>query len=134
MVTWLYFPSNENRYPDSALDEENPLFSDFLRSKIQRTEPSINKIYIDVLQALKSVESQWYSIIRILYVVDCELGLLDTLLYKLLQPPTSSDAVAIKGNLSEMLYLLRESLRKLQALEFHLHEIDSMLAEVGIGV
>nr|XP_009762464.1 PREDICTED: putative late blight resistance protein homolog R1A-4 [Nicotiana sylvestris] len=73
MVTWLYLPSNEKIYRDFAADKGYPLFSDLMRKKIQHIGPSI---YIEVLQAIKLVQSQWYPVIQIKYAVDCEVGFL----------------------------------------------------------
>nr|XP_009603727.2 late blight resistance protein R1-A-like [Nicotiana tomentosiformis] len=133
MVTWLYFPSNEYECEDSALDEMNSLFSNILGSKIKPIEPTICMIYIDVLQALKLVQSRWYPVIRIKYVVDCEVGFLETLLHNLEELPISSNNVAIK-KLQEMLSFLRDNLTKLQALEFHFQDIDSVIVDAGLPV
>nr|XP_009777063.1 PREDICTED: putative late blight resistance protein homolog R1B-23 isoform X2 [Nicotiana sylvestris] len=148
VVTWLYLPSHadgcpaeeytlfsnllrsmEQIYRDSAADEGYPLFSDLLRSKIQPIEPSISKIYIDVLKAIKLQQSQWYPVIQIKYVVDCEVGFVETLLHNLEELPFILSGIEIK----EMLNFLRAHLLT-QALEFHFQDIDSVIVDAGILV
>ncbi|XP_019266467.1 PREDICTED: putative late blight resistance protein homolog R1A-3 isoform X2 [Nicotiana attenuata] len=126
VVTWLYLPSK--KYIDSDADEGYPLFSDLLRSKIQPIEPSISKIYIDVLQAIKLVQSQWCPVVQIKYVVDCEVGFVETLLHNLEELPFILNGIEIK----EMLNFLRALL--VQVPEFSLQDIDSVIIDAGLLV
>nr|XP_016476218.1 PREDICTED: putative late blight resistance protein homolog R1B-12 [Nicotiana tabacum] len=131
MVTWLYLPSHAGGSPDpdSAPAEGYPLFSDLLRSKIQPIEPSISKIYIDVLKAIKLHQSQWYPVIQIKYVVDCEVGFVETLLHNLEELPFILSGLEIK----KMLNFLRAHLL-IQVSECYIQDIDSVIVDAGILV
>ncbi|XP_009591361.1 putative late blight resistance protein homolog R1C-3 [Nicotiana tomentosiformis] len=89
MSTWLYLPRNKYKEPDLAPGEKYPLFSQLLEYEIQPIRPYICKIYTDVLQGLKIVQSQWYPVLQIKYVVDREVGFMETLLRNLEELPIS---------------------------------------------
>ncbi|MCD7456843.1 hypothetical protein HAX54_033326 [Datura stramonium] len=102
----------------------------------QPIEPSICEIYIDVLQALKLVQSQWYPVIQMKYVVDCEVGFVETLLHNLEKLPISNNCKETKAILQEMCNYLRINLINLpiQVTELHLRDIDSVIVDVGVLV
>ncbi|KAM3340071.1 putative late blight resistance protein R1B-23 isoform X2 [Capsicum galapagoense] len=135
MLAWLYLPFAQG-YEDYPPDEINSLFSELRRERIQPIDPSICKIYIGVLQALKLVQSQWYPVIQIKYIVDCEVGFVDTLLHSLKELPVPSNFTAIKKTLQEMLNFLKTNLINLpvRALVFHLQYINSVIVDVGLLV
>ncbi|CAN4109507.1 unnamed protein product [Withania somnifera] len=121
IIPWLYFPcQNENK----------PI------------QPCICKIYVEVLQALKSTQSQWYPVIPFEYVADCEANFVKSLLHNLEEISiisTSSRIVALKdqmATLQEMLNLLRANLIPLptQDLIFHIQDIDTVIVDVGLLV
>ncbi|KAH0677483.1 hypothetical protein KY285_025284 [Solanum tuberosum] len=136
MTTWLYLPSNEYMYQETAPNEEDPLLSDLLQSKIQPIQPSICKFYIHILQALNLVQSQWYPVINVKYVFDCEVGFLESLRHTLKELPVSSNCIAIKAELRETLNFFGAILVNLptQVLEYHLQEIDSAIVDAGLLV
>ncbi|XP_049365072.1 putative late blight resistance protein homolog R1B-23 isoform X1 [Solanum verrucosum] len=136
MTTWLYLPSNEYMCQETAPNEEDPLLSDLLQSKIQPIQPSICKFYIHILQALNLVQSQWYPVINVKYVFDCEVGFLESLRHTLKELPVSSNCIAIKAELQETLNFFRAILVNLptQVLEYHLQEIDSAIVDAGLLV
>ncbi|KAJ8547982.1 hypothetical protein K7X08_021218 [Anisodus acutangulus] len=125
--------SDKYGYLDSDPDEEYPLFDNVLRRKIQPIEPNICKLYIDALQALKLVKSQRYPVTPI---IDCEVGLVETLLLNLEELPSSSNCATIKSTLQEMLNILRTNLINLptEAFEFYLRDIDSVIIDSGLLV
>ncbi|PHT36673.1 hypothetical protein CQW23_24373 [Capsicum baccatum] len=135
MLAWLYLPSNQG-YEDYPPDEINSLFSVLRHERIQPIDPSVCKIYIGVLQALKLVQSQWYPDIQIKYTVDCEVGFVDTLLHSLKELPVPSNFTAIKKTLQEMLNFLKTNLINLpvRALVFLLQYINSVIVDVGLLV
>ncbi|MCD7456852.1 hypothetical protein HAX54_033335 [Datura stramonium] len=137
MTAWLYLPNdNYTCLEATSVDETNSLFLGLLQERMQHTEPTICKIYIDVLQALKLEESRWYPIISVKHVVDCEVGFTKTLLHHLKEIPIYSNGAAIKATLQEMLNFLKTKLINLpvHALEFHLQEIDSAIIDAGVLV
>nr|XP_010320901.1 putative late blight resistance protein homolog R1B-23 isoform X2 [Solanum lycopersicum] len=136
MATWLYLPSNEYMYQDTAPNGENPLLSDLLQRKIQLIQPSICKFYIHILQALNLVESQWNPVINVKYVFDCEVGFLESLRRTLKGLPVSSNCIAIKAELQETLNFFGDTLVNLptQVIELHLQDIDFSIVDAGLLV
>ncbi|MCD7456809.1 hypothetical protein HAX54_033292 [Datura stramonium] len=136
MATWLYLPSNEYMYQETAPNEENPLLSDLLQSKIQSIQPSICKFYIHILEALNLVQSRWYPVISIKHVFDCEVGFLESLRHTLEELPIASNCIAIKAKLQETLNFFGAILVNLptQVLEFHIQDIDSVIVDAGLLV
>ncbi|MCD7473068.1 hypothetical protein HAX54_014653, partial [Datura stramonium] len=126
MVIWLYFPSYE------CGDEEHSLFSNLIHGKFQ----FIHKIYIVVLRVSKLVQSQWYPVIQIKYVVDCGVRFLETLLYNLEELPISNNCKETKAILQEMCNFLRVNLINLpiQVTELHLQDVDSVIVDAGLLV
>ncbi|KAH0671972.1 hypothetical protein KY284_023059 [Solanum tuberosum] len=125
MVAWLYLPSNDNEN-----QETNGLLSDHLNMKIKPIDPSIRKIYIDVLQALRS---EWRPIIPIDHVADCVAGFVETLQHNLKALSVSNLNTHQISALQEMLNLLIANL-SIQDLEFHLQDIDTVMIDSGILV
>lgn len=136
MATWLYLPSNEYMYQDTAPNGENPLLSDLLKSKIQPIQSSICKFYCHILQALNLVQSQWYPVINAKYVFDCEVGFLESLRCTLKGLPVSSNCIAIKAELQETLNFFGDTLVNLptQVIELHLQDIDFSIVDAGLLV
>ncbi|KAJ8547985.1 hypothetical protein K7X08_021221 [Anisodus acutangulus] len=127
---------------DLASCEMNVSVSD-LKMMIQPTQPCICKVYIDVLQALKSEQSGWHPNIQIEHIADCEAGFLEALVHSLEELPTTGEHKAIvaltedqKVNLQEMLKLLLANLLNLpiEDLKLHLQDIDVALIDVGLLV
>ncbi|MCD9643371.1 hypothetical protein HAX54_030820 [Datura stramonium] len=89
-----------------------------------------------VLQALKLVQSQWYPVIQIKYIVDCEAGFVDTLLHSMEELSISSNFIAVKETLQEMLNILRSNIINLpvHALVFDLQHIKSVIVDAGLLV
>nr|AAT39962.2 Late blight resistance protein, putative [Solanum demissum] len=125
MVAWLYLPSNDNEN-----QETNGLLSDHLNMKIKPIDPSIRKIYIDVLQAL---QSEWRPIIPIDHVADCVAGFVETLQHHLKALAVSNPNTHQIADLQKMLNLLIANL-SIQDLEFHLQDIDTVMIDSGILV
>ncbi|KAM3359004.1 putative late blight resistance protein R1B-23 [Capsicum galapagoense] len=120
MVAWLYLPSNgkgENQ-------EINYLLSEHLQMKIKPIDPSIRKMYIDVLLALRS---KWHPNIQIEHVS----GFVETLKHNLKALPISNHITHQIAALQEMLNFLIANLL-VQNLEFHLQDIDSVLIDSGL--
>ncbi|XP_016490753.1 putative late blight resistance protein homolog R1B-23 [Nicotiana tabacum] len=137
MLFWLYLP-------DLTSEEINVLLSDLLRMRIKPTQPCIRKIYVDVLQSLKSTiqSAGWYHKIQNQeQAIDTEASFLETILHNLADLPTnnnSSQRVALKDHLAilqEMLNLLRANIIHvpIQDLEF-LPVIDTAIIDVGLLV
>nr|XP_016513120.1 PREDICTED: putative late blight resistance protein homolog R1B-23 [Nicotiana tabacum] len=133
MSTWLYLPSNKYQEPDLAPGEKYPLFSQLLEYEINPIRPYICKIYTDVLQGLKIVQSQWYPVLQFKYVVDREVGFMETLLRNLEELPISFNYKATRLTLREMLNFLRANLINLRVLapQSHLQDIDTVIIEAG---
>ncbi|KAH0753909.1 hypothetical protein KY290_024179 [Solanum tuberosum] len=125
MVAWLYLPSNDNEN-----QETNGLLSDHLNMKIKPIDPSIRKIYIDVLQALRS---EWRPIFPIDHVADCVAGFVEILQHNLKALSVSNPNIHQLAGLQEMLNLLIANL-SIQELEFHLQDIDTVMIDSGILV
>ncbi|MCD7471169.1 hypothetical protein HAX54_011482 [Datura stramonium] len=142
IIPWLYLPCHANGDQDSALDEMNILLSELLQMRIKPIQPCIRKIYVEVLQALKSTQSRWYPVIRIEYVADCEASFVKSLLHNLediATISTPSQIVALKDQmttLEEMLNLLRANIIPLptQDLVFHIQDIDTVIIDAGLLV
>ncbi|XP_059317492.1 putative late blight resistance protein homolog R1B-16 [Lycium ferocissimum] len=127
MLAWLLLPGHEQLVPG----EMDDLPSD-LEKRIHPIESCICNIYVGVLQDLNPVQSPWYPVIRIDYVVDCQVRFLETLLHHLEGIPT----IAIKANLQEMLDILRANFIDLavQEIGFPLQDIDSVIVDAGLLV
>ncbi|XP_015075169.1 putative late blight resistance protein homolog R1B-23 [Solanum pennellii] len=125
MIAWLYLPSNEKEN-----QETNDLLSDHLNMKIKPIDRSIGKIYIDVLQALRS---EWRPIISIDHVANCVAGFVETLKHNLKAISVSNPNTHQIADLQEMLNLLIANL-SIQAFEFHLKDIDTVMIDSGILV
>ncbi|KAM3359002.1 hypothetical protein P3S68_021935 [Capsicum galapagoense] len=119
MIAWLCAPSSGSK---------NQVLFDYLQMKIKPIDPSIRKIYIDVLQAVR------LPINQIENAADSVAGFVETLQKNLKELPTirnptpevaSTDQIAV---LEEMLGLLIKNLVHLsiQDLEFHLQDIDTV--------
>ncbi|KAJ8539751.1 hypothetical protein K7X08_014003 [Anisodus acutangulus] len=97
-LTWLYLP-------DFAPEQINLMLSDFLRMRVKPIEPCIRKIYVDVLQTLKStIQSGWYFNIRYEHAVDSEASFVETMLHNLVEIPTKNTVVIDVGLLVYSLY------------------------------
>ncbi|KAK6788836.1 hypothetical protein RDI58_012634 [Solanum bulbocastanum] len=125
MLAWLYLPSNGNEN-----QETNGLLSDHLQMKIKPIDPSIRKIYIDVLQDLRF---EWRPIIPINHVGDCVAGFVQTLQHNLKALSVSNPNTHQIADLQEMLNLLIAKL-SIQDLEFHHKDIDTLMIDCGIFV
>ncbi|KAL3336927.1 hypothetical protein AABB24_029552 [Solanum stoloniferum] len=125
MIAWLYLPSNGNEN-----QETNGLLSDHLQMEMKPIDPSIRKIYIDVLQALRS---EWHPIIPINHVADSVAGFVQTLQHNLKALSASYPNTHQIADLQEMLNLLIANL-SIQDLEFHLQDIDIVMIDSGILV
>ncbi|KAM3288182.1 putative late blight resistance protein R1B-23 isoform X1 [Capsicum chacoense] len=134
--SFLCFVSDRCIEPQRIYFSQPHFTSELRRERIQPIDPSICKIYIGVLQALKLVQSQWYPVIQIKYIVDCEVGFVDTLLHSLKELPVPSNFTAIKKTLQEMLNFLKTNIINLpvRALVFHLQYINSVIVDVGLLV
>ncbi|KAK4715586.1 hypothetical protein R3W88_013924 [Solanum pinnatisectum] len=121
MIAWLYLPSNGNEN-----QETNGLLSDHLQMKMKPIDSSIRKIYIDVLQALRS---EWRPIVPIDHVA----GFVETLQHNLKALSVSNPNSHQISALQEMLNLLIANL-SIQDLEFHLQDIDIVMIDSGILV
>ncbi|XP_009765183.2 putative late blight resistance protein homolog R1A-4 isoform X1 [Nicotiana sylvestris] len=138
MLFWLYLP-------DFAPEEINVLLSDLLRMRIKPTQPCIRKIYVDVLQSLKSTiqSAGWYPKIQNQeQAIDTEASFLETILHNLADLPTNNNSnqrVALKDHLDilqMMLKLLRGNifLVTIQDLELILRDIDTFIIDAGLMV
>nr|AAT39957.1 Putative late blight resistance protein, identical [Solanum demissum]AAT66773.1 Putative late blight resistance protein, identical [Solanum demissum] len=125
MIAWLYLPSNGNEN-----QETNGLLSDHLQMKIKPIDPSIRKIYIDVLQDLRF---EWRPIIPINHAADCVAGFVQALQHNLKALSVSNPNTHQIADLQEMLNLLIANL-SIQDLEFHLQDIDIVMIDSGILV
>ncbi|XP_059316767.1 putative late blight resistance protein homolog R1B-23 isoform X2 [Lycium ferocissimum] len=137
MVSWLYLPRNGDDNQDMDPAKMNDLLFDLLRTKIKPIQPSIRKIYIDVLQALRwIIQSQRYPIVQIEHVADCAAGFVGTLKHNLKALPISNPGTHQIADLQEMLDLLIANLSHLsvQDLEFHLQDIDTVMIDSGLLV
>ncbi|MCD9643370.1 hypothetical protein HAX54_030819 [Datura stramonium] len=100
--------------------------------------PCIRKIYIDVLQALKSEQSGWHPNIQIELIAHCEAGFVETLIHSLEELPTVRKhkvSVALedqKAILQEMLNFLRANLINL--LKEALEDFDTIIIDVGFSL
>ncbi|MCE3216597.1 hypothetical protein HAX54_007096 [Datura stramonium] len=128
MISWLNLP-NGNRGENVLLASAkmNASFSD-LQMRIQPIQPCIRKIYIDVLQAVKS---GWHSDIKAEDVADYESGFVETLVHHLEELPKHKEIVAFKDQMT-MLNLLRANLINLprEALE----DFDTAIIDAGLLV
>ncbi|XP_016460043.2 late blight resistance protein R1-A [Nicotiana tabacum] len=136
MLVWLSLPGTDNGTQDLASGGMNALLSDHLRMRIKPIEPSIRKIYVDVLQALKSTsQSGWRPDIQNENTTNSEAGFLETVLHNLVELPTIGNAtVALKdetSNLQEMLNFLRANL---PCIESHFEDLHIMIIDAGILV
>ncbi|KAK4715602.1 hypothetical protein R3W88_013940 [Solanum pinnatisectum] len=119
MVVWLHLPIYGNGNEGLAPSEVSRLLSDFMEMKIKSIVPGIsrNRIYIDVLQALKSTIPQAQK--------------------KHVETPTQNLMVGLSDqmvNLQELLCLLKDNLIHLPILdlEFHLQDMDSVIVDAGL--
>ncbi|KAK4354920.1 hypothetical protein RND71_027114 [Anisodus tanguticus] len=135
-LTWLYLP-------DFAPEQINLMLSDFLRMRVKPIEPCIRKIYVDVLQTLKStIQSGWYFNIRYEHAVDSEASFVETMLHNLVGIPTKSNSterVVLKDHLKilqKMLEFLRANIFRVlrKDLEFLLRDIETVVIDVGLLV
>ncbi|XP_070016501.1 putative late blight resistance protein homolog R1A-4 isoform X2 [Nicotiana sylvestris] len=128
-----------------APEEINVLLSDLLRMRIKPTQPCIRKIYVDVLQSLKSTiqSAGWYPKIQNQeQAIDTEASFLETILHNLADLPTNNNSnqrVALKDHLDilqMMLKLLRGNifLVTIQDLELILRDIDTFIIDAGLMV
>ncbi|XP_033513326.1 late blight resistance protein R1-A-like [Nicotiana tomentosiformis] len=142
MLSWLYLPGRSNENQDLASGEMNGLLSDLLRTKIKLIQPGTRKIYIEVLQALKStIQSRWCANIKIEHVADCEAGFVETLQHNLNELPIINNPIRIAAwndqiaTLHEMLSLFITNFIRnlsLQVLDFHFRDIDTVMVDVGL--
>ncbi|XP_049391550.1 putative late blight resistance protein homolog R1B-23 [Solanum stenotomum] len=121
MVAWLYLPSNDNEN-----QETNGLLSDHLNMKIKPIDPSIRKIYIDVLQALRS---EWWPIVQI----DLIAGFVETLQHNLKALSVCNPNSHQISALQEMLNLLIANL-SIQDGIFMNKDISTVMIDSGILV
>ncbi|XP_049405379.1 putative late blight resistance protein homolog R1B-23 [Solanum stenotomum] len=121
MVVWLYLPSNDNES-----QEINGLLSDHLNMKIKPIDPSIRKIYIDVLQALRS---EWWPIVQI----DLIAGFVETLQHNLKALSVCNPNSHQISALQEMLNLLIANL-SIQDGIFMNKDISTVMIDSGILV
>ncbi|KAM3304311.1 hypothetical protein P3S67_015343 [Capsicum chacoense] len=129
MVSWLNLP-NDRSEGGLVSARMNASFSD-LRIRIQPIQPCIRKIYIDVLQALKS---GCHQNIQAEYVADYKAGFVETLVHHLEVLPITDKhkkMVAFKDR-NTMLNFLRANLINLP--RETLEDFDTALINVGLLV
>ncbi|XP_055809990.1 putative late blight resistance protein homolog R1B-16 isoform X2 [Solanum dulcamara] len=110
MISWLGLPSHwKEEYSASA--KMNASFSD-LQMRIQPSQPCIRKIYVDVLQALKS---GCHPNNQAEHVADYKYGFLETLVHHLEELPiTFKDQMPMLNDLRvSLINLPREALKDL---------------------
>ncbi|XP_070016753.1 late blight resistance protein R1-A-like [Nicotiana sylvestris] len=139
IVVWLYLASRGNRNDqDLAPSEMNALLSDLMQMKIKPIQPGIRKIYIDVLQDLKSaIQSEMHPNIQNKHAADS--GFVETLAHDLVGLPTSSNACQVfvlndqMAILQEILSNLRDILIHLPTvnLDFCLQDMDTVIVDAG---
>ncbi|TMW96335.1 hypothetical protein EJD97_007534 [Solanum chilense] len=98
--------------------------------EIKPIDRSIRKIYIDVLQALRS---EWHPIIPIDHVANCVADFVETLRHNLKAISVSNPKTHQIADLQMMLNLLIANL-SIQDLEIHLQDIDTVMIDSGILV
>ncbi|MCD9642232.1 hypothetical protein HAX54_028923 [Datura stramonium] len=129
MIAWLYSPINGEDNQDM-----NVLLSNLLRIMIKPINPSIRKIYIIVLQALRStIQSEWLPIDQIEHVADCGAGFVETIQHYLKKLPIINPNTHQIAALQEMLNLLIANL-SVQDLGFHLRDIDTVMIDSALLV
>ncbi|KAF3650386.1 hypothetical protein FXO38_03235 [Capsicum annuum] len=135
MVAWLYLPNHGNQIQGLDPSEMNIVLADLLQKKNKSIQPSIPKIYFDVLQALKSnVQSRNEHA--------AGSGFVETLTHNLVELPTVSNPCQIVGLsdqttvLQEMRNLLRDYLIHLPVLdlEFPCQDMDTIIVDAGLLV
>ncbi|PHT33722.1 hypothetical protein CQW23_25522 [Capsicum baccatum] len=129
MVSWLNLP-NDRSEEGLVSARMNASFSD-LRMRIQPIQPCIHKIYIDVLQALKS---GCHQNIQAEYVADYKASFVETLVHHLEVLPITDKhkkMVAFKDR-NTMLNFLRANLINLP--RETLEDFDTALINVGLLV
>lgn len=135
MVAWLYLPNHGNQIQGLDPSEMNIVLADLLQKKNKSIQPSIPKIYFDVLQALKSnVQSRNEHA--------AGSGFVETLTHNLVELPTVSNPCQNVGLsdqttvLQEMRNLLRDYLIHLPVLdlEFPCQDMDTIIVDAGLLV
>ncbi|KAM3203328.1 putative late blight resistance protein R1B-16 [Capsicum annuum] len=129
MVSWLNLP-NDRSEEGLVSARMNASFSD-LRMRIQPIQPCICKIYIDVLQALKS---GCHQNIQAEYVADYKAGFVETLVHHLEVLPITDKhkkVVAFKDR-NTMLNFLRANLINLP--REALKDLDAAIIDAGLLV
>ncbi|KAM3289651.1 putative late blight resistance protein R1B-23 [Capsicum chacoense] len=135
-LIWLYLP-------DFTPEQMNVMLSDFLRKRIKPIRPCIRKIYVDVIQSLKStVQSGWYTNIQNEHAIYSEGSFLETILHNLVEVQANSNStqrVALRDQLEtlqKMLNFLRSNIFRVptEDLEFLLRDIEIAIIDVGLLV
>lgn len=146
VIVWLYLPwrGSMNQEYYLAPREMNVLLSDFLRMKIRPIQPSIRKIYVDVLQTLKStIQPGCYPNIQIEQLVESEVEFVETIMHNLVELPqddsNSTQRVALEDHLQilqKMIYFFQPNIihMSIQGLEFLIRDIDTVIIDVGLLV
>ncbi|KAM3203227.1 hypothetical protein P3L10_030853 [Capsicum annuum] len=124
--------------------KELELLQDFLQFVAARPiRPCIRKIYVDVLQISKStIQSGCYPNIQIEPAVESEARFVETIIHnlkELLRDSNSAQRVALEDHLEilrKLINFLRPNIihMPIQALEFLLRDIDTMIIDVGLLV
>ncbi|KAK4715840.1 hypothetical protein R3W88_014178 [Solanum pinnatisectum] len=121
MISWLNLP-NHWKEKNLASAKMNASFSDF-QKRIQPIQPCIRKIYVDVLQALKS---GCHPNIEAEHVSDYKYGFVETLVHHLkVLPVTFKDQMP-------MLNFLRDNLINLPREAFK--DLDTAIIDAGLLV
>lgn len=144
MLVWLYLPWHGSWNQEYLAPREiDVLLSDFLRMIIRPIRPCIRKIYVDVLQISKStIQSGCYPNIQIEPAVESEARFVETIIHnlkELLRDSNSAQRVALEDHLEilrKLINFLRPNIihMPIQALEFLLRDIDTMIIDVGLLV
>ncbi|XP_016484144.2 late blight resistance protein R1-A-like isoform X1 [Nicotiana tabacum] len=143
MLVWLYFSSYGYEDRDVAVLGEINVFL-FLQMKFKPIQPSIRKIYIALLEVLKSrIQSGWCpNIQNHEHAADSEANFLETIQQDLAELPTNSN-FSQSDALKDQLVILKEMLDILRAdiihvpirdLEVLLRDIDTFIIDVGLVV
>ncbi|KAF3639997.1 hypothetical protein FXO38_22347 [Capsicum annuum] len=122
MISWLNLQNLDVKDKKVASSRMNILFSD-LQIKIHPIQPCVRKIYIDVLQALKS---GWHPNIQDDDVADYKSAFVETLIHYLqMLLITFKDQMTLSGFLrANLIILQREALK----------DLDTAIIDVGILV
>ncbi|OIT28333.1 late blight resistance protein r1-a [Nicotiana attenuata] len=145
MLVWLYFSSYGYENQDVSVVGEINVFL-FLQIKFKPIQPSIRKIYIALLEALKSTIQSgggWRANIQNHEsAADSEANFLETIQHDLAELPNNSN-ISQSDALKDQLVILKERLDCLRANIIHvpiqhlkvlLRDIDTFIIDAGLVV